>query len=130
MEQREGSNSRLQQAVTAIGTGLLLDLADLITFGPIGVWTGLALGGVLGWILAPQLGYGRRPWLPAIAAGLYCMTPGTALLPAAGLLAAVRAFSSSDAPRAPAPPGRPADRNAIAAHYESRWDDDQDTPRD
>ena len=110
-----------------MAAALLLDVADLVTFGPIGAWTGLAVGLVLGWLLAPQLGLGGRRWLPALLSGLYLTTPGTALLPMAGLMTGVRSLlMGPKAPSSSAPAEvRPESPSAtIEADYVSRWHDD------
>ena len=50
-----------------IAAGLLLDAIDLMTFGPVGLWTGLAIGGSAGWVLSPYLGFSaRHRWLCAL----------------------------------------------------------------
>jgi len=115
----------------AMGGALLLDLADLVTFGPVGAWTGLAVGLVLGWVLAPQLGLSGRRWLPALLSGLYLTTPGTALLPMAGLLTAVRSLLTRVSPPPPSSEGQLRERStAIEADYVSRWQDDPDRGSD
>ena len=118
-----------RDVLAPVGSALLLDLADLITFGPLGLWTGLGLGLVVGWMLAPQLGFANRRWLPSLLAGVYCMTPGTALLPLAAIWTAVRSLVSPQASPPPPAPGA-GDRNALEADYEARWDDDHAPPRD
>ena len=129
----EGSQREVppQSPWVAVATALALDAADLVTFGPVGLWTGLLLGGVLGWSLAPQLGFGDRRWLPSLLAGAYCMLPGTALLPLATVLTGARAFSDSQraAPPAVGPDESRRDPGAIEADYRARWDDDDSRPR-
>ena len=116
-----------REVLASVGTALLLDLADLLTFGPLGLWTGLLLGLVLGWMLAPQLGFASRRWLPSLLAGVYCMTPGTALIPLAAIWTGVRSLASPPGQ----PPARGADaRGSLEADYEARWEDDEDPPRD
>ena len=136
-ERKAGGEQKGGQLVpAAIGSGLLLDLADLVTFGPIGLWAGAALGLLLGWSLAPQLGFASRRWLPAALSGLYFTTPGTALLPLAGLLAAVRSLTAraraaAPQPAAPSPDvARRQGGDAIEADYVSRWHDDPDAGSD
>jgi len=124
MPAEDPPNAPWQRALTAVGTALLVDAADLVTFGPLGLWTGLLLGGLLGWHLAPQLGFSERRWLPAALAGAYCMTPGTALMPLASIFAGVRSLSTPPEP-SDAPSGEPpAVSDAIEVPYEARWDDD------
>lgn len=107
----------------ALGSGLLLDLADLITFGPIGLWTGGLLGAALGWLIAPRIGFAVRRWVPAALAGLYLMTPGTALLPLAGLLVGVRALAGGRSEK-PLVDGSRPQGSAIEADYVARWEED------
>ena len=107
----------------ALGSGLLLDLADLITFGPIGLWTGGLLGAALGWLIAPRIGFAVRRWVPAALAGLYLMTPGTALLPLAGLLVGIRALAGGRSGRPVAEGARPRGA-AIEADYVARWEEE------
>jgi hypothetical protein len=130
MPEAKQPNDRWSTALSAVGTALLLDAADLITFGPIGVWTGLLLGGLLGWGLAPQLGFPGRRWLPSILAGLYCMMPGTALMPLAAIFVGVRSLSAPVPPPIEPPVEPRAEPGAIEAEYKSRWDDESSDPRD
>lgn len=68
--------------------GLALDALDLATAGPIGLWTGMIVGTVGGYFLAPSLGFSeRRRWLCALLAGVYCTLPTTAFVPLASVLA-------------------------------------------
>ena len=133
MPPAQGSTAAPPSVLTSVGTALLVDAADLITFGAIGVWTGFLLGAVLGWTLAPQLGFPERRWLPAVFAGAYCMMPGTALVPLAAIVTGVRGWAEKhQQPEPPAdPPARPG---AIEADYEARWDaegdEDRTGPRD
>ena len=69
MPAEDPPNAPWQRVLTAVGTALLVDAADLVTFGPLGLWTGLLLGGLLGWHLAPQLGFSERRRLPAAHGG-------------------------------------------------------------
>lgn len=70
--------------------GAILDMLDLLTFGPIGLWLGMAIGGLAGWWLAPTLGFrAERRWLCALLAGVYCTLPVTSFIPAATLLTIV-----------------------------------------
>ncbi len=104
-----------------IAAGFLLDLVDLATYGPIGLWAGLAVGGLTGYFLAASLGVrpGRR-LVYALAAGVYCSLPFTALLPAATLLGAFIGFRE----RQPAALQGEAVETAIEAEYEAHWSDE------
>ncbi len=78
---------RLKQAFRPIIPGLILDLVDFITFGPLGVYLGIIVGCPLGyWICAKShLSFLKR-LLGAVLAGVYCTLPFTGWLPAAALL--------------------------------------------
>ncbi|MBW2274095.1 MAG: hypothetical protein JRG96_12545 [Deltaproteobacteria bacterium] len=68
--------------------GLAIDGLDLITYGPIGLYAGLILGGSAGYLLAPMLGFSERGrWLSALLTGVYCTVPLTGFLPAAAIAA-------------------------------------------
>ena len=72
-----------------IAGGFLLDLVDLATFGPVGLYGGFVIGGALGWWLAGQHGLGRRGrFIGAVLAAVYSATPATEWLPL-GTLAGV-----------------------------------------
>lgn len=101
--------------------GLMLDLLDFATYGPIGIWFGLVTGGLGGYFLASSMGVRRerRIWY-ALVAGLYCMLPFTAFLPVATVLGALIQLRENDPPGAEPEAGRAA----IEAEYESRWEDE------
>jgi hypothetical protein len=62
--------------------GLLLDLVDLATFGPVGLYGGFVLGGALGWWMAASYGLSRRARvLAALGAAAYSATPATEFIP-------------------------------------------------
>ena len=104
-----------------IAAGFLLDLVDFATYGPIGLWTGLAVGGLTGYFLAASLGARpERRLLYAVFAGVYCTLPFTAFMPAGTLLGALVQLRER---RAPAPE-EAARGPAIEAEYEARWTDD------
>ena len=108
-----------------IAAGLLLDAIDLMTFGPVGLWTGLAIGGSAGWLLSPYLGFSERHrWLCALFAGVYCTLPFTSFVPLAGVLATAANFLRVE----PGPVSRhlPSDeeRPAIDAEYRAHWDEE------
>jgi hypothetical protein len=68
--------------------GLAIDGLDLMTFGPIGLYTGLIVGGMAGYYLAPSLGFPRKGrWLAALMTGIYCTIPVTGFLPVAAIAA-------------------------------------------
>jgi hypothetical protein len=84
---------RLNRAFGPILAGLLIDLVDLSTFGPIGLVLGMPLGGLAGYWMASCLGLSRWAALGcALAAGVYCTIPGTEVLPLATLVGAFARF--------------------------------------
>lgn len=101
--------------------GLLLDLLDFATYGPIGLWAGAVVGGLAGYLLARAMGFARGWPSAVLVAGAYCMLPFTAFVPlatAAGL--ALDLFQRSrTSPEAPAPGAA-----TLEAEYRSSWDDD------
>lgn len=117
------------QLLGPIAAGLLLDLADFATLGPVGLWAGLVVGGTAGYLLA--LGLGVRPerrWGYALAAGVYCSLPFTGYLPVATLLGAMIRLGEKDLPgtealNPPAPPAPPeTSTRVIEPEYKSHWD--------
>jgi hypothetical protein len=77
-------------SLTPMLAAMALDLADLATFGPIGLRLGLAVGAAVGWLLAPALGFSaQRRWLAAAVGGVYCAMPSTAFLPLASVVTMV-----------------------------------------
>jgi len=75
-----------KQIIGPMVAALAIDLLDLATFGPFGLYTGLILGGAAGYFLAPFLGFPpHRRWLSALATGVYCTLPLTGLIPLATL---------------------------------------------
>jgi len=119
--------SSRKQILGPVLAGLLLDLLDLATYGPIGLWAGLLVGGLGGYLLAVSMGVpSQRRLFYAGLAGLYCMLPFTAFLPLGTLLGTLVRLREHAPPRAPAAsaPGPKADRPAIEAEFRSRWEDD------
>ena len=78
---------RLKHAFRPVVPGLFLDLVDFITFGPIGLYSGIIVGCPLGYYICARarLSFSKR-LLGAGLAGLYCTLPFTGWLPAAALL--------------------------------------------
>ena len=85
----------LKQILGPMIAGLTIDALDLMTYGAIGSYTGLILGGAVGYWLAPALGFPPRGrWLAALMTGIYCTIPLTGFIPAAAIGAGVsRALS-------------------------------------
>jgi hypothetical protein len=106
--------------------GLVIDGLDLVTFGAIGIYTGMILGGAVGYWLAPTLGFPPRGrWLCAIMTGVYCTLPLTGFVPAALIAAGVSRAILRDTPADPSldPAMRP--EGAIDVEYEVRRSDSE-----
>ncbi len=122
---RGGSSDRMKQIFGPLLAGLAIDLIDLATFGPVGIYTGLLIGGTVGYLLAPHLGFERRSWwISALLTGVYCTLPLTAFIPAA-TFAAIASRLLSAAPEEPSQTADPALRreDAIEVDYEVVDDD-------
>ncbi len=87
---------RMNRAFGPIAAGMVIDLVDLATFGPIGLVLGLPLGGLAGYWMGRALGLDIRTALwCAVAAAVYCTIPGTEMIPLATLLGAFVRFKDS-----------------------------------
>ncbi|HPF99728.1 MAG TPA: hypothetical protein PLE77_06645 [Kiritimatiellia bacterium] len=85
--------ARLNRAFGPILAGVIIDVVDLATFGPIGLVLGLPIGGLAGYWMGTCLGLDRKACvLCALAAGIYCMIPFTEVLPLATLVGAYARF--------------------------------------
>lgn len=94
--------ARLNRAFGPVVAGLIIDLVDLATFGPIGLVLGLPIGGAAGYWMGRTLGLNNQAsLLCALAAGIYCTLPGTEMLPLATLVGAGARYCES-APKAEA----------------------------
>lgn len=97
MSKRTEEN-RIQHFVKSFGMiilGVVLDVADLATFGAWGLYLGAMVGGLLGLYLAIAMRWG---WvgqcLMALFGGAYCMLPATELIPVASFVFACVQFIS------------------------------------
>ncbi len=100
---REPVRSRLwkryQKAVFPILGGLILDSADLATYGVSGLYAGMIVGCAVGWLISDFYHYSKKGRVIfAILAGVYCTTPGTFLLPLA-TLSAILGWQHGSGPR-------------------------------
>jgi hypothetical protein len=87
---------RLNRAFGPIAAGMLIDLVDLATFGPIGYVLGLPIGGLAGYWMGRCLRLERKAsLLCALAAGVYCTIPYTEAIPLATLVGAYARFRES-----------------------------------
>ena len=84
---------RFVRALKPIIAGILIDLVDFATLGPIGIYLGFLLGGLLGWWICSI--YKLRPLhrlLGASMTDIYCTLPFTAFIPAATIVGAYIEF--------------------------------------
>ena len=79
--------------------GLILDFADLATFGPVGLYAGMIVGGIVGWLISGIYGFSNKGRLIfSFLAGIYCTIPGTFFLPLATVIAATAKFRKKPTP--------------------------------
>lgn len=84
---------RLYAAIFPILGGLILDFADLATFGPVGLYTGMIVGCTIGWLISGIYDFSRNGRLIfALLAGIYCTIPYTFFLPLATIISATARF--------------------------------------
>ncbi len=83
----DGFFQRLNRSLGPVVGGLVLDMVDLATFGPVGLYGGFLLGGAVGWWLATLYGFrgAGRGFISGLAA-LYAGFPGTAFVPLATIV--------------------------------------------
>ncbi len=87
---------RMYNALFPVIGGLVLDLTDLATFGPVGIYAGFFVGAIVGWLISSIYGSSPRTRLIwAILAGVYCMVPGTAFFPIATVISAILRFNKT-----------------------------------
>lgn len=117
---------RAAHACAPLLAGAAIDAMDLATFGPMGLAVGWLAGGVVGWWLAPVLGFpARLRWVAAAIAGTYCALPMTGFLPLATFAAGLARLIANDEEAPPAQDARisASEREpAIDAEYRSQWE--------
>jgi hypothetical protein len=70
-----------------LGAGIILDVLDLATLGPIGIIAGALVGGYAGWVLGEFEGLDRSLQIAfASCAAAYMTVPFTEPIPAATIL--------------------------------------------
>jgi len=90
------TKQRLNRAFGPIVAGMIIDLVDFATFGPLGLILGLPIGGLAGYWMGKALGLSRKATLwCALAAGIYCTIPGTEFIPLATMVGAYVQFQES-----------------------------------
>lgn len=76
---------------------MILDAADLLTPGPVGLAGGLFVGMPVGWWISSIYGFTLPSrLLCATLAGVYCMTPGTEVIPLATMISAAARFYAGE----------------------------------
>lgn len=92
-DRRETLLLRLYRALGPLAGGIILDLTDLATFGPVGLAGGLFVGIAVGsWICSIYGLSWQTRFLVAVVAGIYCTIPMTEMLPLATLISAIARF--------------------------------------
>ena len=87
----------MKKALLPILSGLLIDVIDFATFGPLGIYTGFVLGAAAAYFLCRLQDIAPRQSLyVAVAAGLYCMTPLTEFIPVGTALGTYLAWRARD----------------------------------
>ncbi|MDM8516107.1 hypothetical protein QUF76_07905 [Desulfobacterales bacterium HSG16] len=85
--------SRLRHALGPLVPGFFIDLVDLITFGPTGLFLGLFLGAGAGYMIVSKTDLTfKQKMAGAAIAGTYCTMPFTGFLPVGTLIAAWARF--------------------------------------
>jgi len=80
---------RLESSLGPVLAGLLIDIIDLSTFGPFGIFSGMLLGGSMALWICSIYGIPRKQrWFWALLAGVYCTIPMTEFIPIATLAGA------------------------------------------
>ena len=91
---------RFYVAIFPILGGLILDFADLATFGPIGLYAGMIVGCTIGWLISGIYGFSKNGRVIfSLLAGIYCTIPGTFFLPLATFISAAARFREKPTPR-------------------------------
>ncbi len=100
-----GFLQRLYYALGPWGAGIILDVLDLATFGPIGIIAGGLVGGYVGWILGEFEGFDRNIRIAfAICAAAYMTVPFTEPIPAATILILTARFFAGPSAKAVSEP--------------------------
>ena len=91
---------RFNNALGPVTGGLILDMADFLTFGPIGLYIGFFAGAVIGWWIGSTYGFSLKAKLFwATLAGVYCLVPMTEFVPIATMISAGARFYEKNSPR-------------------------------
>lgn len=93
MSERDGREALIQRLHRALGPlagGILLDVLDLATFGPVGLYGGFVIAAALGWWISSIYEFSNRARV--IFAGLaavYIAIPFTEIVPVATIVSAL-----------------------------------------
>lgn len=84
---------RLHRALGPLAGGIILDVVDLATFGPIGLAFGWLVGGLVGWWVSSIYGFSAKGRLAfALLCAVYITIPFTGLFPLATIISSVARF--------------------------------------
>jgi hypothetical protein len=84
---------RLHRAIGPIAGAMILDAADFVTFGPLGLYAGALVGVTVGWWVTGFYRFSQSSRLFwAVMAAVYCTVPMTELLPIATVMSATARF--------------------------------------
>ena len=110
LEARKGLIERLKKALGPIIPGLMIDLADLITFGPVGLsGAGLVTGGVAGYWIASSFKLPiKKRLIGTLIAAVYCTLPFTGIIPVGTLIGAYVRFHEEHSDDSITTPGQSA----------------------
>ncbi len=83
----------MERALGPVGAGILLDVVDFFSLGPTGIIFGLVIGSAIGWYMTGIMNVPRR-WRAPLSwlAGVYCVIPGTQVIPLGTLAGALGRF--------------------------------------
>jgi hypothetical protein len=95
----QGLLRRAYYALGPLGAGIILDVLDLATFGPVGVFAGALVGGYAGWILGEFEGLARNERIAlAGCAAIYMTIPFTEPFPLATIASLAARFFKGPPP--------------------------------
>ncbi|PID28228.1 MAG: hypothetical protein CR982_04555 [Candidatus Cloacimonadota bacterium] len=88
---------RVYKVIGPIAGGMVLDLADLATFGPMGLYVGIFAGAIITFYITSFYNLDKFTRFALILlGGVYCTLPMTEAIPAATLVSAFVNYFSKD----------------------------------
>jgi hypothetical protein len=102
-----------ERAFGPVVAGMIIDVIDFATFGPLGLMFGLVFGGGVAWYICSLYGLTFKQKLAwSLAAGIYCTIPGTEFIPVGTMVGACVRYwelkaDARDRQNPPAPPQSP-----------------------